>query len=96
VDPSAVIGADFRMWIISLKDGRVLAGMIAAENQKTLTVRLPTEQITIEKDQIAKRDASPMSMMPEGQLLTMTPEQIRDLIAYLMSPRQVELPSNKQ
>lgn len=92
VDPGAVIGADFRMWIITLKDGRVLAGMIAAENQKTLTVLLPTEQVILDKDQIVKRDHSPMSMMPEGLLLTMSPEQIRDLIAYLMSPRQVPLP----
>jgi hypothetical protein len=33
-----------------------------------------------------------MSMMPEGLLLAFPPEQIRDLIAYLMHPSQVPLP----
>jgi hypothetical protein len=31
-----------------------------------------------------------MSMMPEGLLLAFQPEQIRDLIAYLMHPVQVK------
>jgi hypothetical protein len=33
-----------------------------------------------------------MSMMPEGLLLAFPPEQVRDLIAYLMHPVQVPLP----
>jgi hypothetical protein len=31
-------------------------------------------------------------MMPDGLLETLTPEQRRDLIAYLMHPSQVSLP----
>jgi len=33
--------------------------------------------------------------MPEGLLQTLTAEQIRDLIAYLMHPTQVPLPEEK-
>jgi hypothetical protein len=33
-----------------------------------------------------------MSMMPEGLLLAFPPDQVRDLIAYLMHPVQVPLP----
>ena len=36
--------------------------------------------------------AAPISMMPEGQLLALQPDQVRDLIAYLMHPGQVPLP----
>jgi len=31
-------------------------------------------------------------MMPEGLLLAFQPDQVRDLIAYLMHPVQVPLP----
>jgi hypothetical protein len=36
-----------------------------------------------------------MSMMPEGLLLALQPDMVRDLIAYLMHPVQVPLPANK-
>jgi putative membrane-bound dehydrogenase-like protein len=92
VDPSAVVGADYRFVILTLQDGRVLTGVVAAQTGKTLTLRTLTEEVTVEKTQVARQDVSPLSMMPEGLLSTLTPDQARDLIAYLMWPRQVALP----
>jgi hypothetical protein len=46
--------------------------------------------LTLNRDDITKTDTSPVSMMPEGLLLALQPEQIRDLIAYLMHPVQVK------
>ena len=40
---------------------------------------------------IAKRDTLPISLMPEGLLQAFTPEQQRDLLAYLMGNSQVPL-----
>jgi putative heme-binding domain-containing protein len=91
-DPSGVVSADYRMSILTLKDGRILSGVIARQDARTLTLRLLTEETTIEKSEIVKHEASPLSMMPEGLLLAFPPEQIRDLIAYLMHPSQVPLP----
>tara|TARA_R110002096_G_scaffold16106_23_gene55134 strand:- start:7831 stop:10929 length:3099 start_codon:yes stop_codon:yes gene_type:complete len=91
-DPSAVVGADYQMSIITLTDGRVLTGVITSENDRTLTLRQATEETTLEISAIAKRETSPVSMMPEGLLLAFGPEQVRDLIAYLQHPRQVSLP----
>lgn len=91
-DPSGVVSADYRMSILTLKDGRILSGVIARQDARTLTLRLLTEETTIEKTEISKQEASPMSMMPEGLLLAFPPEQVRDLIAYLMHPSQVPLP----
>ena len=34
-----------------------------------------------------------LSPMPEGILQPLKPEQVRDLVAYLMSPSQVDLPA---
>jgi putative heme-binding domain-containing protein len=89
-DPSGVVSADYRMSLVTLKDGRVLSGVVARQDARTLTLRVLTEETVIEKSEVVKQDASPMSMMPEGLLLAFQPDQIRDLIAYLMHPVQVK------
>ncbi|MBL9146861.1 MAG: c-type cytochrome [Verrucomicrobiaceae bacterium] len=91
-DPSGVVSADYRMSILTLKDGRVMSGVVKARTDRTLTLRTLTEEITAEKSEIVKEDVSPMSMMPEGLFLALGPDQVRDLIAYLMHPVQVPMP----
>ncbi|MEM1294670.1 MAG: PVC-type heme-binding CxxCH protein [Verrucomicrobiota bacterium] len=91
-DPSAVVSADYQMSILTLADGRVLTGVITTENERTLTLRQAIEETVLEVGQIAHRENSPVSMMPEGLLLAFGPEQVRDLIAYLQHPLQVPLP----
>ena len=89
-DPSGVVSADFRMSLLTLKDGRSLSGVIAESSARTLTLRTLTESLTLDRADITKTETSPMSMMPEGLLLAFQPDQIRDLIAYLMHPVQVK------
>ncbi len=91
-DPSGVVSADYRMSVLTLKDGRVLSGVIAEKNERTLTLRTLVETMTVDLSEIAKQETSPLSMMPEGLLLALQPAQVRDLIAYLMHPVQVPLP----
>ena len=95
LDPSAVVSADHRMSILSLKDGRTLSGIIAAQNDRTLTLRQLTEETTIEKATITKQELSPLSMMPDALLQALNETQVRDLLAYLMHPTQVPLPGGK-
>ncbi|MFN0078412.1 MAG: PVC-type heme-binding CxxCH protein [Prosthecobacter sp.] len=89
-DPSGVVSADFRMSILTLKDGRILSGVVGESNDRTLTLRTLTESLTVDRADITKQEVSPMSMMPEGLLLAFQPDQVRDLIAYLMHPVQVK------
>ncbi len=91
-DPSGVMSADFRMSLLTHKDGRVLSGVVTESNARTLTLRTMTETLTLDRADIVKQETSPLSMMPEGLLLAFQPEQVRDLIAYLMHPVQVPLP----
>jgi len=93
VDPSAVVGADFRMSIVDLKDGRVLNAIIAARTERTLTLKTMTETLTLERTDIAGIRESSLSLMPEGLLEALTPQQARNLVAYLMHKCQVPLPS---
>jgi putative heme-binding domain-containing protein len=91
-DPGAVVTADFRMTVVKLKDGRMLNGFIAARTTRTMTIKSATETHTVQRDDIASMEESPQSVMPDGLLETLTPQQRRDLFAYLMHPTQVPLP----
>ncbi|MEM9017877.1 MAG: hypothetical protein AAGC68_12760, partial [Verrucomicrobiota bacterium] len=92
IDPGAVVSADYQMSIVTLRDGRLLTGVVSTENEKTVALRQLTGEVTVEKAEIEKRELSPVSMMPEGLLQAFETEQVRDLIAYLKHPVQVLLP----
>lgn len=92
LDPSAVVGKDYQMTLFVLQDGRVLNGIVRQEQAETVTIQTPTDQIVIPKADIEERKLSPLSLMPEGQLKQLADSDVRDLVAYLVSPGQVPLP----
>jgi putative membrane-bound dehydrogenase-like protein len=92
VDPSAVVTKDFQMTVVALTDGRVVNGIVTAETDKTLTVQTAQDRVVLAKEDVAERSRSTQSLMPDGLLQPLSFEQVRDLIAYLMTDSQVELP----
>ena len=84
VDPSAIVPADYKLSTVTLKDGRVLSGFISSQNAQTMTLRTMTETQTLDRTTVAKTEASAQSLMPEGILDALTPDQIRDLFGFLM------------
>ena len=92
LDPSGVVAPEYRMVVLTLKDGRVLTGMVSAQNAATLTLRGLNDAQVVERSAVAKQEVLPVSMMPEGLLQAMDEEQVRDLMGYLMHPTQVALP----
>lgn len=93
VDPSAVVAADFRLNLITLKDGRMLSGYVAAKSARTLTLDTTIERMTVEHAEIARQQELPQSVMPEGLLESLSAQEVVNLIAYLMHPVQVPLPA---
>jgi putative heme-binding domain-containing protein len=94
IDPSAIVAADFRMSVVSLKDGRVLTGIVGEQTTRTVAVQTQTEKVKFERSEIDEIRPTPQSLMPDGLLNAMTDEQVRDLIGYLMAREQVPLPKN--
>jgi putative membrane-bound dehydrogenase-like protein len=84
VDPSAVVTADFKLSIVTMKDGRILTGMLPAGSDKKVVLRTMTEKLTIDRGDIASVVQSPQSLMPEGLLDALGPEKTAQLIAFLM------------
>lgn len=93
VDPSAVVGKDYRMTIIITADGRTLNGLIVSQDDKIMVLQTQTEQLAIALEDVEQTQATTLSPMPDGLLANLSPEQIRDLFAYLMHPSQVPLES---
>lgn len=91
VDPGAVVGADYQMTVVTLKDGRVLSGLVSGSSERTLTLKMMQAETTVEKTEVVKQEKLAVSMMPEGLLMALSEEQRRDLMAYLMHPTQVEV-----
>jgi putative membrane-bound dehydrogenase-like protein len=83
LDPSAVIGRDYQLNNLLLKDGRLVAGIIVEESPRALTVQTATERLVLAKDDIENRKVANVSMMPEGIAEKLTFEELRDLVGFL-------------
>jgi putative heme-binding domain-containing protein len=92
IDPNAIVPVDFRLSIVTLKDGRVLSGFVGGKTDRTFTLRTMTETPTIDRSDVRKIVESPNSLMPEGLLSALSEMQVRDLFGYLQSKVQVPLP----
>ena len=90
LDPSARIGRGFQMVVLELHDGRLLTGMVTAQDPHRVTLQTPSEAIVVPKSDIAEETLSPLSLMPEGIFDTMKLEEVCDVIAYLGTKQQVE------
>jgi putative heme-binding domain-containing protein len=92
LDPSALIGKDYQAQVVATIDGRVLTGIIRAEDKDSITLVTANETITIPKNEIEQRRTSEQSMMPEDLLKPLSEFEFRSLVSYLASPAQVPLP----
>jgi putative heme-binding domain-containing protein len=86
VDPSGVIRKEYLSYTVQTTDGRVLTGLIAEQTPQRLTlVNANNETTSILRAEIATLHESPVSLMPEGQLKDLRPQELRDLFSYLQS-----------
>ena len=95
IAPGAVVPLESQMSTVRLKDGRTLSGMVVSSDERTVTLRSPAGETTVEQAAIEKTTRLPDSVMPSGLLEALASDQVRDLIAYLRHPRQVELPGGE-
>jgi putative heme-binding domain-containing protein len=92
IDPSADVPDAYKQLTINTKDGQVLVGTLSAEDGQRLVLNTVGQKLTVLKSDIATRSMSSLSMMPEGLLPALPDSQVRDLVKYLQTTQQVELP----
>jgi putative membrane-bound dehydrogenase-like protein len=87
LDPSATVGRDYTVTTVATLDGRLVSGILREQTPAALVIQTPSERITLPREDVEAIKGSTTSMMPEGQLDSLTPQEIRDLFAYLATTR---------
>jgi putative heme-binding domain-containing protein len=89
VDPSHRIHEKFQTWVIETRQGRLITGLIVAENRDEIKlIENPLASATpiiIKLTDVEARQKSPKSVMPTGLLDKLTKEEILDLLAYVIA-----------
>jgi putative heme-binding domain-containing protein len=83
IDPDAVIGVDFQMTTIETKGGDVLSGLVVGESANSVTLRTVTAEMAVPKGDIAARELSPKSLMPEGLIESLNDREQIELLKFL-------------
>ncbi|MGY4385710.1 putative membrane-bound dehydrogenase-like protein [Pedobacter sp. UYP24] len=84
LDPSGEIQDDYKLVVITTRDGRTYSGNISSENDRQITLRIVGQDATvINKSNIQSREVMPVSMMPNGLFETLTNAEIIDLVGFL-------------
>lgn len=82
--PDAEIAPAFTAYSIETKDGRGLAGLLSSETETSVTIRMPLgQEESVLRNNIARIEALPNSLMPSGLDAAMPPQDLADLLAYL-------------
>jgi putative heme-binding domain-containing protein len=92
IDPSADIPDAYRQITIETADGQMLVGTLAEEDDQRLVLNMVGQKPTLLKSDITRRTVSPLSMMPEELLPLLEDSQVLDLVKYLQTTKQVDLP----
>jgi putative heme-binding domain-containing protein len=89
VDPNAIIPLDYRATEVFLLDGRAVTGLLREETASAVRLETENDEPVIARSDIDEMRLSLVSMMPTGQLQTLSFEEVRDLVAYLQQDTQV-------
>jgi putative heme-binding domain-containing protein len=96
LEPDASVPPQFQTQVITLKSGDVITGAIAGETPEALEVvvnPLSSRPTRLLKVDIRERATSPVSPMPGGLLNHFSQEEILDLLAFLQSGGNPDLPA---
>jgi putative membrane-bound dehydrogenase-like protein len=87
VDPNREVDPSFWQWNVTTKKGETLIGIIAGENSTSLTLRSPAGDVEVRKEDIATRENTRRSLMPEG-LDSLGAEALRDILTFIAAGDQ--------
>jgi putative heme-binding domain-containing protein len=84
-DPSAAIREEYTTYRVLTTDGQVTSGLLLDRTEGGVVLRTAEGQtLRFSTEEIESYDASPVSLMPDNVVSTLSDDQLRDLLAYLM------------
>ena len=87
IDPNREVDPSYWQWNVTTKSGQTLAGVIASENATSVTLRNTAGDVEIKKEEIATRENTRRSLMPEG-FEALGAESLRDILTFMVGDNQ--------
>jgi putative membrane-bound dehydrogenase-like protein len=85
LDPNREVAPNFMAYVATLADGRVVVGIVASETDSTITLSSQAGQETLLRADLDDLAATGKSLMPEGLETRITPEEMADLMAFILT-----------
>jgi putative heme-binding domain-containing protein len=86
LNPSGEIQDDYKLVVVTTRDGRTYSGNVVGENERQLTMRIVGQEATvINKSDIQSREVQPTSLMPIGLFDPLDESEVLDLVKYLQT-----------
>jgi putative heme-binding domain-containing protein len=87
VDPGAVVRTQYLQYAAVTTNGRIQSGILVAQDAASITLLdAQNQRTTLSRDAIEELRELPTSIMPENLLGPLSPQELRDLFAYLQGP----------
>jgi hypothetical protein len=84
MDPSRSVEGNFRVYRVTLQDGRVLNGLLASETKTSVEIiDAEAKKHVIQRDNIEELAASNKSLMPDGFEKLLSPDEVVNLLEFL-------------
>ena len=85
LDSNREVSPNYLEYVVLTLDGRVATGIIAAETANAITLRAAeNKEETILRQDIDKITSTDKSVMPEGLEKKISPQEMADLLAFLL------------
>ena len=95
--PNAAMEGGYRAFRVVTRDGRIVQGLLVSRDADAIVIRQPnTADIRIPSRDVAQGDFTGVSIMPEGLLEAMQPQEVSDLFAHLKSLGGIEARPEQQ
>ncbi len=89
LQPSRNVSPHYSAWIVENSDGELQTGVLQHQTRQDQTyVNQKGEAFTVRNEDIESVTASAQSIMPAGLLDRLTVQEVRDLLAYLLTRRE--------
>ncbi|MEX0669385.1 MAG: family 16 glycoside hydrolase [Pirellulales bacterium] len=84
--PNAAMEGGYRNFRVVTRDGRVVQGLLVSRDGDAIVLRQPnTADIRVASRDVSQADFTSVSVMPEGLLESLPPEEVSHLFAHLRS-----------
>jgi putative heme-binding domain-containing protein len=85
LNPSARIEPQYAAYTVRTKDEKTFLGIVVKRNEQELVLRdAENKEIRIAGDNVDSVKPSRLSLMPDGQMAGLTPQEAADLLEYLV------------